>query len=481
MSTFTDAQLRNIQGFGIAGFRKDHQDLMFIRFGDAKGARRLLKWLAHRSASAWEVAGFNAVFSEIRSRTGEEVIEATWIASLVSAHGYQVIGVDLGGLPQGEGTTAFTTGMAQRAAQIGDTRPSDEPTQWLAPFRPGATIDLAVVVASDDANDLAATVERVAEHVGRSGCEIVFQERGRTLPGRLRGHEHFGFRDGASQPAIDGYDNPPAAGEPPAAAAGEFVLGYPDSTGATATTDPLWTDGSFVVFRRLRQDVASFRHQVAAGVPDANPPLTADALAAKMLGRWPDGAPVELYPDQDPGEGRATNAFGFGPGAGDDDGQRCPRWAHIRKANPRDETTPDPTTDTPARHRMIRRGSPFGPPLRHDATTDDGHERGLHFLAVVADLARQFEFVQRQWLNDPNFPGGAPAPTPAGPYAPPASGDPDGPDPIVGEHDDNVPCVLRQPGGAHPFPIFTELVTVTAGEYFFLPSLSALQQLAEAK
>ncbi len=365
--------------------------------------------------------------------------------------------------------------MAARAAQINDIRPEDAPAGWKPEFRPGAGVHMLVVVASDEIADLGHEVARVREAVSACGAHVVFRERGHTLRGRMRGREHFGFRDGGSQPAIDGYNEPPQTGEPPAVPPGEFVLGYPDATGGTPVGDPLWTDGSHVVFRRLAQDVTLFRQQAAAGVPGADPTVAADQLAAKMIGRWPSGAPVELHPDIDPGPGNESNAFQY---ASDPDGQKCPRWAHIRKANPRDESVPGPDDD-PSLHRMLRRGIPYGTALSPQATSDDGKERGLHFFAVVADVARQFEVPQSRWLDDPNFPAGQPAPPAGAGYGPPTQGLPDGPDPVVGHHDAGQPCVLRQPSGEHPFPLLAQTVRVTAGEYFFLPSLAAIKLLAD--
>lgn len=474
LPAFTDLQLQDIQGFGIAGFRKDVQELFFVQFGDPAGARRLLGCLESRTASAWEVHMFNEVFSEVRSRTGAETLSATWSAVLISAAGFKALGVATTGLPAGEGTSAFNAGMASRSAQIGDTG-EDASASWLAPFRDG--VHMCIVVAADEPDDLAETVTAIADQVAACGCTVIFQERGHTLPEPLTGHEHFGFKDGISQPAIDGFDDPPAANEPPAAPAGEFVLGFPDVEGTTAQiSGSLWTNGSFSVFRRLHQDVASFRRQAATGVPGSNPALAPDQTAAALVGRWPSGAPLELSPSNDPGESGITNAFQFKAAPfGDDDGHNCPHFAHIRKANPRDETTPDPTGDDPRRHRMIRRGIPFGPVLPPSETQDDGQDRGLHFFSVLADLDRQFEFVQRQWLNEPNFPNGQPKP---GGYNPPLQGPPDGPDPIVGEHDAGEQCLLVQASGQHPFPIISELVTVTGGEYFFIPSLSALKAIA---
>jgi len=476
VDAFTDDQLKDIQGFGLGGFRKDSQEALFIRFGSADAGKALLRWLTPHVANAWEVNAFNRVFSEIRHRTGDECIRATWTGALLSAAGFAALGISLDDLPGGESSSAFRSGMASRSSQIGDLQPGDAPTAWIAAFQPNANqVHLAVVVAADDECDLDAQVVDIYEKVVETGCTVVFHERGATLPPPHTGHEHFGFKDGISQPAIDGFDDPPAPGEPAAVPPGEFVLGYPDVAGVTAAAGTRWVNGSFVVFRRLTQDVMSFRSLVGAGVPGADPVVSADQLAAKMVGRWPSGAPVEQFPDADPGPGNESNAFGF---SSDADGHACPVWAHIRKANPRDETTPGGDEDNPARHRMLRRGIPFGPPLAGAATADDGAVRGLHFFSVVADLDRQFEFIQRNWMNNPNFPiGGQPA-EPGGKYTPPEPGVlAGGPDPVVGEHDASAQCVLQQSNAQHPFPVASEVVHVTAGEYFLLPSISSLASI----
>lgn len=422
------------------------------------------------------VKRFNDDFSEARARLGTDPntdeLEATWIATLISASGYRKLNVNLDELPPGPGKDAFTAGMANRSQQIGDTHPKDAPTQWLEEFRPGAGVDMLIVVAADDPDDLDAKCTELHDHITANGCIIVYEELGQTLPDPLRGHEHFGFKDGVSQPAIDGWDDPPAAGEPAALPLGEFVLGYPDAAGQTVDPGDLWNDGSFAVFRRLRQDVFSFRQLKAAGVPNADPALNADQLGAKVVGRWPSGASVELSPDAD--NGVVSNAFDYDQ---DGEGFNVPRFAHIRKANPRHEARADLADDPTERHRMLRRGSPYGSPLPSEAMVDDNADRGLHFISVVSDVVRQFEFVQSNWMNNPNFPGGQPA-TPASPYQPPPQGLPDGPDPVVGEFDPGTSDTLHQPSGQHPFALNNELVTVTAGEYFFVPSISALGRLA---
>lgn len=476
----SEEQAKNIQGLGIAGFRKDRQQLIFLRIEDAKKAHKLLAELANRTANAWEVKQFNDLFSEIRARgrEGEGTVKATWVATLLSASGLKKLDIGFDDLPAGEGRDAFVAGMAARADRIGDTRASDSPAQWLEEFRPGAGVDMLIVVASDDHDEMAEVIEEIHNHISKHGCVAIFDERSHTLSGKMRGREHFGFKDGGSQPAIDGWDNAPSAGEPAAMPLGEFVLGYPDASSQTIMVGDFWLDGSFVVFRRLRQDVAGFRQQAAAGVPGSDPALDAATTGAKLVGRWPSGASLETSLTVD--DGKVTNAFAY---AQDPEGLNVPRFAHVRKANPRDESRVDLAAEPTERHRMLRRGAPYGPALASDVTVDDGVDRGLHFIAVVADPARQFEFVQRQWLNDANFPNGAAPPGPNQPYGPPPTPGElaDGPDPLAGEFDAGAQDALHQPSGAHPFAVMHEVVTVTAGEYFFAPSLKALTALGKSK
>jgi Dyp-type peroxidase family len=204
-----------------------------------------------------------------------------------------------------------------------------------------------------------------------------------------------------------------------------------------------------------------------AATPPLNPVLDATAMSAKLVGRWPSGAPLATAPDAD--DKKVTNAFDY---VDDDDGLKTPRFSHIRKVNPRHGKRDDLATE---RHRMLRRGIPFGPPLKDAA--DDGVERGLHFISIISDPVRQFEFVQSNWANNPNFPNGGVPGTPGGQYTPPAPGiPPDGPDPLTGEFDAGQQDSLHQPGGMHVLPL-AELVTVSAGEYFFAPSVTALKLL----
>jgi Dyp-type peroxidase family len=464
-----------VQGIGLAGFRKDHQQLLCLSWPNPAAGRELIASLTPLVATDQEVRTFNSLFSEIRQRRqsgrlAEGGVTATWVAVGISGAGYQSLGVDIGSqLPAGDGVAAFLAGMASRSEVLADP----DPASW----RPGIAGAHAVVVgASDRSEDLDVTVTFVLDLVSSCGATVTYTEGGCTLPAPLTGHEHFGFKDGVSQPSVAGYDNP-VPGGPPQTALGEFVLGYPDATSTTPTVGSDAVNGSFLVFRRLSQDVTGFQQQAATAAAAVNPPVTQDLMAAKMVGRWPSGSPLELNPANDPGPEGVTNDFTY-QAAGDDDGHVVPQWAHIRKVNPRDETQPPTVPEDLQRHRMIRRGIPF------TTTSPAGTDVGLHFMAIVADIVRQFEFIQRSWLNDPNFPNGGQPSTPGQPpYTPPSPGVPSaGVDPIganypAGSQDAYLPS---SGATAQLIALAHQFVHMTGGEYFFVPSIAALQRLGQS-
>ena len=183
--------------------------------------------------------------------------------------------------------------------------------------------------------------------------------------------------------------------------AGEFILGYEDEEGALPSAPPpdeLSCNGTFLAYRKLYQDVAGFRAMLAAAAKLY--PGNEDLLAAKIVGRWRDGTPLDLSAaGPDPaiaGDEMRNNAFTYG---GDANGARCPIGSHIRRVNPRDSLPFQGKLVN--RHRLIRRGIPYGEPLPPGAA-EDGADRGVLFMCLQASIARQFEFVQSQWLGQGN-------------------------------------------------------------------------------
>ncbi len=128
-----------------------------------------------------------------------------------------------------------------------------------------------------------------------------------------------------------------------------------------------------------------------------------------MVGRWPSGAPLVLSPERDDPALADPNDFMYAQS--DAHGYACPIGAHIRRANPRDSLDPRPGSPESIavnkRHRLLRRGRAYGPPLSVEQALSDRDapvdERGLHFICLNGNIARQFEFVQHTWINNPKF------------------------------------------------------------------------------
>ena len=421
----------------------------------------------------------------------------------------------------------FIDGMAARARMLGDDVVEPGAPPWDAVWRPenpqGAVHMLVLLNAQADAagrplpalDALTRTVQAAAKATGgvtllsghgpdgatQQELSALYQDDGaggvQPTP-----REHFGFVDAISDPVFHGQLPGHAARERAVGggkidragawtplATGEFLLGYADEAQEIAgAAMPLGfsRNGTFFAYRKLHQhtdrfaawlDITARRFAAVAGLGDP-----ADArllLMAKIAGRWPDGTPVEIVPtieqwraatagdargaDPRGANPRDLNAFTYGA---DPQGGRCPLGAHVRRMNPRDALDPlGPAkpggpggSQLNNRRRILRRGLPYG-----DAGAADG-EHGIVMMAVCASLFRQFEFVQQQWLNyGLDFNAG------------------NDPDPLVGVHPPGAKFVV--PAGPHGAPFLTgelpQFVEVRGGDYFFMPSLTALRMIGQ--
>ena len=412
---------------------------IILRIDDRRAGRELMRRLSSVVASAAHP---------------ESPARDTWVSAALTFQGLRALGVPAASLDTFP--TPFARGMAARAELLGDVGESS-PEHWE---RPLGTPDVHVVITavSNDEVQLAPALERAqgalrqlpgVEATWRQDCHVLEHEK-----------EPFGFKDGISHPAIEGSGIPGTNLNEVPLKAGEFVLGYPDEMSDVPNVpqpEILGRNGSYIVFRKLHQRVAAFRQYLRANATDA---VDEELLAAKMMGRWRSGAPLALSPDADHPEIGAdparNNSFLFE--ADDAIGYKTPLGSHIRRMNPRDADI----AGVMRIHRMIRRGSGYGPALPEGILEDDGVDRGLMFAFVGANLGRQFEFAQSEWMNDGAFFGG-------GKERDPISGAGDG------EGTFNIPRrpIRRQLKGLSRF------VTTRGGEYCFLPSLSALRWLGD--
>jgi deferrochelatase/peroxidase EfeB len=413
-----------------------------------------------------------------------------------------------------------------------DQRPSDEKRR-----DPDGKPDLTAL------NDLLATLTALARDSGMAPAREI-----PLVPAKKPAIEPFGFVDGVSQPIIRGSyqsfrnNDPIHLVEP-----GEFVIGYPDDRGnfppepeLSPLADPknllpvaersrqfgnsivdapraLARNGTFLVIRQLEQHVDKFEaycEEQAERVKDRFPApyeVTADYIAAKLVGRWRDGsslvrnpyypyekervktaerrterkaaegfeaeqkvamqtlrgADAEAGPESSRSETKPTDDASSIPapaepsrradndflyGTEDPQALRCPFGAHIRRANPRDSLVPGSMEQVSIsnRHRIMRVGRLYKPEKDRDP--------GLLFMCLNGDIERQFEFVQQTWLVSPSFHG--------------LAGEQD---PLTSQPSDKATGYLVPtmdgPVRLQPLPQF---VKTLGGGYFFMPSRSLL-------
>jgi Dyp-type peroxidase family len=472
-----------IQGNILAGFNKPRQLFLFLSFNrDQDRAREWVRRLVEdrRIATTRDVAPHNWEYRELRKKYGarrlrlQPMASEDWMAVGLTSWGLVTLHPELATdlVPYGAywrgplgGARDARGNWLAPAAIIGDEDKSD-PSRWVVGGPDQVPVDALVTIAADE-DRFQDRVERELELVEECGLvALEIRQRdgssttgqlGQTLPPPDEGSggiEHFGFKDGISQPSIRGFNTPQfrhkrweSERKPgsPIIAPGEFVLGHPGDRGSYPRTPrpvpPPWMrDGSFQVFLRLTQDVAGWWEQM-----DALQGQLSEDIAAKAIGRRLDGTP--LAPN---GSGPELNDFHY---ADDAEGVHTPRFAHTRLANERDGGFENAT------HRLLRRGIPFGPRAAdRGAARDDDTERGLLLNAFMASIDDQFEFVQRNWMSNP-----------------PATLD--GPDPVIGVS--SHPSVLRREGQEPEKLDLRRFVHTTGAVYAFAPSLSTLAKLGQ--
>jgi Dyp-type peroxidase family len=472
--------LDDIQGDALLGMPKNAEQFLFFKIVDpGRFKAQLRQHVVGLLTNSRRVLERNRLVADRRWR-GEPARES-WLGANL---GFTKDGITrLLGPRRPALEPAFERGAGdpQTLARLNDPPPA----RWVAGFR-SDRIDGVFLIAGPNRAFAAYYDNELRTRLG-GAIKVVHSEMGTVRPGPYRGYEHFGFRDGISQPGIRGLDpvSRPSASPDQGLPGqdllwpGEFVLGYPEQDardpekpGPVAPLPAPWAkNGSYMVFRRLEQRVPEFHAFVAAEA--ARLAISPELLAARMLGRWKSGAPLELAPLEDKpwlgGDAMRNNDFGY---AGDPFQRACPYAAHIRKANPRDDV-PGERAEM-LRHRIIRQSISFGPEVM-PGETRTAHSRGLLFVCYQASIERQFEYIQGPHANNPDFVSGKARPDSGVPVVP-------GFDPIIGQAPGSGPRAMDEPapnwpaGNRHSrLDMPQQFVVLTGAAYFFMPSLSALR------
>jgi len=496
-----DLDLADIQGNILQAFVSGYPAarFVFLRVTDAaKGRAFILDYRAKvTTALRWSDSGLYA--GKIQATKPKVAINLAF-----SWEGFYALGLPVRTLQRMP--PEFIEGMKARAAILGDDVGRNKPELWdpIWADRPHILVGLNALIGGTrkpipelDAEtglllQLAAKYGLVVMDGHKNSnpnwqdaCALLIQNDATFLPVP---QEHFGFVDGISNPVFEGqfgdthadYANAVgngkilSAGDWAPLATGEFLVGHPDEAQETPdNTFPqeIMRNGTFLVYRKLHENVESFNAFIDAtatayasfmGISKED---ASNIIKAKMAGRWPDGVPLSVAPTikewhafnskRDPKNVLPLADFRYGD---DPDGVKCPVTSHTRRTNTRDGLT-GTSSALNNRRRILRRGLPYGV-----TSNDDVGEHGILFMAMCSSLSRQFEFVQQQWIN----------------YGLDANAGNDT-CPFVGNREGDAKFLIpvEPDSGQAPFicsniPQFVEL---RGGEYFFIPSMTALRMI----
>lgn len=516
---FTEEEKEDIQAYITSGFSHlDYAAYLFLKITDGAKAKTWLQNLldanAVTSAGTWP-----------KDEQGKKIKTETTFNIAFTQAGLAKMGLSDEALCTF--SKEFREGIAptdgNRSTILGD-KGNSAPVNWEIGGSNNEELHIFLALYGRDKPTLDKHLESHTKQIKDSGGfgSPTIENANRLKDNR----EHFGFHDGIGQPKILGVVHERFNDDPNVVPTGEFVLGYKNAYGLYPTSplvpnvqdlknilppDPnpyhqntykdFGHNGSYVVYRKLNQDVAafwSFMEENADILPNdkRGKGWAMLWLASKCVGRWPSGVSlVDAPAEDDPNIKEDAEKNDFLYMEKDEYGLSCPFGSHIRRSNPRDSLMPknvENSTLTMYRHRIMRRGLTYGTPLfNHDILLDVEHPeklkalldlesyegkdepRGFQFIPIMANIQRQFEFIQQSWSNNPAFNGLNQSKDPLIGSNPDAGTSPDS-DKESYMSIPNKPNMLRTSG-------LTRFVTVRGGAYLFMPSLTSLRYLAQAK
>ncbi|KAI0636146.1 peroxidase TAP [Trametes polyzona] len=465
----------NVQGDILAGLPKKSQQYIIFQIDDNVTAfRKALNKLIPLITTTTQVHQDRAKIAA-NKKAAQEAGKAPQLLKLSGVNiAFSQAGLTKLGITDDLGDSAFKAGQLADAQDLGDqgqTVNGKFVPNWIPAFK--GVIHGVILISGDSDLTIAAT-RLVVEGIFNFGLHNallheVITITGTVRPGAEKGHEHFGFLDGISQPAVKGIDTKPNPGQE-TVPQGVILLGREGDT----ITRPAWAvDGSFIAFRYLFQLVPEFNHFLTANPIKATgltPEQGSALLGARLVGRWKSGAPIDLAPTaDDPALGAdplRNNNFHYNFPGDQDTQERCPFAAHTRKTNPRADLEGPPFNADISNRRIIRRGVQFGPEVTKEEASSGVTKcgRGLIFVAYQSTIPDGFQFIQHSWANNTGFP-------PQKPVNP-------GFDPIIGQAADpkSRSLVGTDPNNqSASLNLPTEWVVPKGGEYFFSPSIPALR------
>lgn len=427
----------SIQGNILAGHGRDFSRHIFLTFsaGQADTARTWLRdYAATQVTSAAEQENQRA--QHINGSDSESLFSNVFL----STWAYSYFGYD--DLTQQPADDSFRQGMATRTTVLSDP----ERSLWEQDFQ--SNIHIMVLVAHNTESQAVQACQNILDATSAFTQSSHIQEGAVIRNDTGQVIEHFGFADGVTNPQYlkRKIDSQPSA---------KFDTSAPLSL--VLAKDPQgdeWAYGSFVVYRKLAQDVPAWNSAVMtlANTLDVDPSLA----GAYAVGRFQDGTPVV---DSKTALGGPVNSdFNYDD---DPEGAKCPFHAHTRKTNPRGQTEKlfaGTSLESERHHRITRRAISYG--------NQGSSDVGLLFLCMQSSIVDQFDFMQRSWANANHF-----------------IKNNTGQDTVIGqggqypEEGQAYPNEWgNEEAGTTRFD-FKHFISMRGGEYFFAPSMAFIKNI----
>ncbi|CUA74864.1 Peroxidase 2 [Rhizoctonia solani] len=455
-------KLENVQSDIIRNTPKKKEEFLFFLIQDKAKFQQKLPDL--KVNSTVDVVEALELIQQKKEEQSGGLVPLSFLNVAFSKKGFDVLGIK-----EDICDNVFNAGQLSDAKDLGDigvTCPdgSFHPF-WEHAFLHG--VDGVFLISGESWVSVNARVKEVEDHFEQA-FRAVYCLKGSVRPGDQKGHEHFGWADGISDPIIKdiGVPLPGQRVIPP----GVILCG---KTKDPVPNRPAWAcEGSFLAFRQLEQLVPEF-HKFLTDNPIVIPGLSrkygSELLGARLVGRWKSGAPIQLAPIRDDPElgkdPKRNNNFVYPQDKGDAGQFECPYSAHLRKVNPRNDLDfldPEDPGRAVEKSSIIRRGIPYGPEMcpGEKIENETEFERGLAFVCYQSSLAEGFQLIQKQWANAIDFP--------------PNKEVDSGFDPIIGQNNGQPRPTM---GGVDKcfLTLMRDYVVSRGGEYFFSPSISALK------
>jgi Dyp-type peroxidase family len=459
-----DDLFRNVQGNILKSHGREHTANIFINCNKNKqvAVRKWIKSLVERGA----VTSTKQQLEDTAHFKATGIGGGTFGTILFSAKGYEYLGINTNGKFRSD----FRKGMKE--ADLNDP----EPSEWEYGFR--GDIHFLVIVGDDDKSKVFTATEILKTEIERFGSVTTIEYGNALRNSDNAGIEHFGYVDGTSQPLffVDEIERYKADN----LIVGDAFIYNPSADKSLILVDDPLTNakdafGSYFVFRKLAQNVRGFKEaEETLGEALGLEGEDAERSGAMIVGRFENGTPVELLDEAETDAAEKIwlrNNFDYQT----NNNSKCPFHGHIRKANPRSGNPKEDLAGTQS-HIMARRGITYG--VRNDGPNDGMIDNkpegglGLLFMSYQASISNQFEFIQKQWVNNRKFPFDQSGTHPKS-----------GLDPIIGQHSGgnistgefavewgNINTLKTEP--------FEHFVTLKGGGYFFSPSIPFLTGLA---